>query len=58
MGIPHKYAAVLIDWDDTLWDFRHNAFVALKEVFFKYQLTNYFASFEYVLKFFLNFSGL
>lgn len=46
MGIPHKYAAVLIDWDDTLWDFRHNAFVALKEVFFKYQLTNYFASFE------------
>lgn len=46
MKIPHKYSAVLLDWDDTLWDFSHNAFVALKEVFFKYQLTSVFADFE------------
>lgn len=46
MNMPHKYSTVLLDWDDTLWDFRHNAFIALKEVFFKYQLTRYFADFE------------
>ena len=31
MNMPHKYSTVLLDWDDTLWDFRHNAFIALKE---------------------------
>lgn len=46
MRAPHKYSTVFIDWDDTLWDFKHNAFVALKEVFVKYRLSSYFPDFD------------
>lgn len=41
-----QYKAVLIDWDDTIGDFIGAAKRALGEMYQKYQLENYFDSYE------------
>ena len=41
-----QYKAVLIDWDDTIGDFIGAAKLALKEMYDKYHLSDYFASHE------------
>ncbi|MBR6550480.1 MAG: HAD-IA family hydrolase [Paludibacteraceae bacterium] len=40
------YKAVFIDWDDTIGDFIGAAKLALQEMYDKYHLCDYFASFE------------
>ena len=40
------YKAVFIDWDDTIGDFVGAAKLALQEMYEKYNLNDYFASFE------------
>ena len=41
-----QYKAVFIDWDDTIGDFVGAAKMALQEMYEKYNLSEYFASFE------------
>jgi putative hydrolase of the HAD superfamily len=41
-----QYKAVFIDWDDTIGDFIGAAKLALQEMYEKYHLCDYFASFE------------
>lgn len=41
------YSAVFIDWDDTLWDFKANAYVALEKAYEKHGLQHYFDSFQH-----------
>ena len=41
-----QYKAVFIDWDDTIGDFIGAAKLALQEMYNKYHLSEYFASFE------------
>lgn len=41
-----QYKAVFIDWDDTIGDFIGAAKLALQEMYDKYHLCDYFASFE------------
>ena len=40
------YTHILIDLDDTLWDFRKNSKIAMQEIFNDYELINYYDSFE------------
>ncbi len=40
------YKHVLIDLDDTLWDFRRNSKIAMQEIFNDYELIRYYDSFE------------
>ena len=40
------YKHILIDLDDTLWDFRRNSKIAMQEIFNDYELINYYDSFE------------
>ena len=42
-----SYSAILLDWDDTLWDFQTNAHVALHEAYKQHHLERYFDSFEH-----------
>lgn len=37
---------ILIDLDDTLWDFQRNAKIAMQEIFDDYKLIQYYNSFE------------
>lgn len=37
---------ILIDLDDTLWDFRLNSKIAMQEIYNDYQLNQYYDSFE------------
>lgn len=41
------YSAVFIDWDDTLWDFHANAYIAMEKAYDKYDLHRYFHSFQH-----------
>ena len=41
-----QYKAVFIDWDDTIGDFIGAAKLALQDMYEKYNLSEYFASFE------------
>ena len=41
-----QYKAVFIDWDDTIGDFLGAAKLALRDMYEKYNLSEYFASFE------------
>ena len=41
-----QYKAVFIDWDDTIGDFIGAAKMALQDMYEKYNLSEYFASFE------------
>ena len=41
-----QYKAVFIDWDDTIGDFIGAAKLALQEMYDKYHLSDYFASYE------------
>ena len=41
-----KYKAIFIDWDDTIGDFVGAAKLALQDMYEKYNLSEYFASFE------------
>ena len=41
-----QYKAVFIDWDDTIGDFLGAAKLALQDMYEKYNLSDYFASFE------------
>ena len=41
-----QYKAVFIDWDDTIGDFVGAAKLALQDMYEKYSLSEYFASFE------------
>ena len=41
-----KYKAVFLDWDDTIGDFLGAAKLALQDMYEKYNLSEYFASFE------------
>ena len=41
-----KYKAVFLDWDDTIGDFVGAAKLALQDMYEKYNLSEYFASFE------------
>lgn len=41
------YSAVFIDWDDTLWDFHANAYIAMEKAYEKYDLQRYFHSFQH-----------
>ena len=41
-----QYKAVFIDWDDTIGDFLGAAKLALQDMYEKYNLSEYFASFE------------
>ena len=40
------YTHILIDLDDTLWDFRKNSKIAMQEIFNDYELIDYYDSFE------------
>ncbi len=42
---------ILFDWDDTLWDFQHNSFLAMQQMYEQECLSTYFSSFDefYVL---------
>lgn len=40
------YRAVFLDWDDTIGDFAHAAKVSLQEMYDKYHLSEFFASFD------------
>lgn len=40
------YKHILIDLDDTLWDFKANSKVAMQEIFNDYELIKYYDSFE------------
>ncbi|MBO7234246.1 MAG: YjjG family noncanonical pyrimidine nucleotidase [Paludibacteraceae bacterium] len=42
------YSAVFIDWDDTLWDFHANAYIAMEKAYDKYDLQRYFHSFQHL----------
>ena len=42
-----NYSAVFIDWDDTLWDFHANAYIAMEKAYEKYGLQRYFHSFQH-----------
>ena len=49
--IPHSsflimYKHILIDLDDTLWDFRRNSKIAMQEIFNDYELIKFYDSFE------------
>ena len=37
---------LLIDLDDTLWDFRRNSKIAMQEIYNDYELNQYYDSFE------------
>ena len=41
-----QYKAVFIDWDDTIGDFHGAAALALQEMYDKYHLSDYFASYD------------
>ncbi len=41
-----RYSTILIDWDDTLWDFKANSHKALEILFERESLGKFFASFE------------
>lgn len=41
-----NYKHILIDLDDTLWDFRGNSKIAMNEIFNEYELIKYYDSFE------------
>lgn len=43
----NKYTCVFIDLDDTLWDFKTNAYLSLQDVYAKHELKRYFSSFEH-----------
>lgn len=45
-----RYTAVFLDWDDTLWDFRANAYISLQEMYAKYQLEQFFESFDHFFR--------
>ena len=45
-----KYTCVFIDLDDTLWDFKTNAYLSLQDVYAKYELKRYFSSFEHFFR--------
>ena len=40
------YKHILIDLDDTIWDFHRNSKIAMQEIFNDYELINYYDSFE------------
>ena len=40
------YTHILIDLDDTLWDFKKNSKIAMQEIFNDYELIKYYDSFE------------
>lgn len=40
------YKHILIDLDDTLWDFRRNSKIAMKEIYNDYELVKLYDSFE------------
>ena len=40
------YNHILIDLDDTLWDFKANSKIAMQEIFNDYELIKYYDSFE------------
>ena len=40
------YKHILIDLDDTLWDFKANSRIAMTEIFSEYELNKYYDSFE------------
>ena len=40
------YSHILIDLDDTLWDFKKNSKIAMQEIFNDYELIKYYDSFE------------
>ena len=44
--LTKSYKAVFIDWDDTIGDFLGAAKLALQEIYDKYNLSDYFASFK------------
>ena len=41
------YSSVFIDWDDTLWDFHANAYIALEKAYERHNLPLYFDSFQH-----------
>mgnify|MGYP002513918968 CR=1 FL=1 len=40
------YKHILIDLDDTLWDFQKNSQIAMQQLFCEYELNKYYDSFE------------
>ncbi|MBO5729128.1 MAG: YjjG family noncanonical pyrimidine nucleotidase [Paludibacteraceae bacterium] len=48
--IPHSsfpmYNHILLDLDDTLWDFKANSRIAMQEIYNDYKLINHYDSFE------------
>lgn len=40
------YKAVFLDWDDTVGDFNHAAYMALREIYRKYRLQHFFSTFD------------
>lgn len=40
------YKHILIDLDDTIWDFRRNSKIAMQEIFYDYELNQFYNSFE------------
>ncbi len=44
--VRKRYSTLLIDLDDTIWDFRTNAAVALREMYDELAVSRYFPSFD------------
>lgn len=44
--LNHRYKAVFIDLDDTIWDFHTNARLTLLDMYNEYGLNNYFDDFD------------
>lgn len=44
--LAHKYKAVFIDLDDTIWDFHSNARLTLLDMYNEYGLSSHFADFD------------
>ena len=45
-SMHNVYKHILIDLDDTLWDFKKNSQIAMKEIFCEYELDKYYDSFD------------
>lgn len=41
-----KYKAIFFDWDDTIGDWIHSAYLAQKDIYNQYRLSEFFHSFE------------
>ncbi len=42
-----NHSCILIDWDDTLWDFKANSLTALRKTYEQQQLSQHFSSFDH-----------